>query len=67
KNAALAESNVKTGTLNAWKEWGKGFLNGESSLTDTPADITLRDVATFSYNNITQFASESLSLSQRDR
>lgn len=67
KNAALAESNVKTGTLNAWKEWGKGFLNGESSLTDTPADITLRDVATFSYNNIAQFASESLSLSQRDR
>ena len=67
KNAALAESNVKTGTLNAWKEWGKGFLNGESSLTDTPADITLRDVVTFSYNNITQFASESLSLSQRNR
>ncbi len=67
KNADAVDNNPKTGTLTAWKEWGKGFFSGESSITDTPADVTLRDVATFSYNNITRYASESLSLSQRDR
>lgn len=67
KNADAVDNNPKTGTLTAWKEWGKGFFSGESSITDTPADVTLRDVATFSYNNISRFASESLSLSQRDR
>jgi len=67
KNAGAVEENSKTGTLTAWKDWGKGFFSGESSITDTPADVTLRDVATFSYNNISRFASESLSLSQRDR
>ena len=67
KNAGANEEKPKTGTLAAWKEWGKGFFSGESSITDTPADFTLRDVATFSYNNITRFASESLSLSQRDK
>ena len=67
KNAGAVEENSKTGTLTAWKDWGKGFFSGESSITDTPADVTLRDVATFSYNNISRFASESLSLSQRDK
>lgn len=67
KNEDAVDNNPKTGTLTAWKEWGKGFFSGESSITDTPADVTLRDVATFSYNNISRFASESLSLSQRDR
>ncbi|HBG71972.1 MAG: hypothetical protein A2W93_05310 [Bacteroidetes bacterium GWF2_43_63] len=65
KNTNADNSNPQTGTLTAWKDWGKGILNGESSIANTPADISLRDVATFSYSNISRFASESLSLSQK--
>lgn len=67
KNAKVDDSNLKTGTLTAWKDWGKGMLSGESSITNTPADVSMRDVATFSYNNVSRFASESLSLSQREK
>jgi len=67
KNSVSDDNTMKTGTLTAWKDWGKGFLSGESSVKDTPADITLRDVAEFSFTNISRFASENLALSQKEK
>jgi len=66
KNSMQQPDENKTGTLTAWKDWGKGMLTGESSVKDTPASITLRDVTEFSKTNLNRIATESLSLSQRD-
>lgn len=67
RNSVLENNTMKTGTLTAWKDWGKGFLSGESSVKDTPAEISLRDVAEFSFTNISHFASENLALSQKEK
>ncbi|MPM25557.1 hypothetical protein SDC9_72053 [bioreactor metagenome] len=67
KNSVSDDNTMATGTLTAWKDWGKGFLSGKSSVKDTPADITLRDVAEFSFTNISRFATENLALNQKEK
>jgi hypothetical protein len=67
KESLNVDNTPVTGTLTAWKDWGKGILSGESTIKNTPVDITLHDVATFSFTNISRIATENLSLSQWDR
>lgn len=57
------EQKQKSGTLNEWKDWGLALFTGKSSLDENPAsDVTVRDMARYSWDGINRYAVNNLSM-----
>lgn len=69
KNSLIKENEETTkegeeNTKNEWREWGKDFLAGNSTLKDSPLDV--EKIAKTGLSKLNQFASEKFMISQNN-
>lgn len=69
KNSLIKENEETTkegeeNTKNEWREWGKDFLAGNSTLKDSPLDV--EKIAKTGLSKLNQYASEKFMISQNN-